>query len=105
MVRIGPHSVRRIVCYRAVDCSRYGPSVGKRLPRPCLPSLMGSILAKDDLEGATQDLEVHPEGPVADVLMVELDPPLHLFQRLSFTAIPHDLGQPGYARLYFMPKH
>ena len=49
----------------------------------------------DDHQGLEQDLDVQPQGPAADVVVIPLDPAFHLVDRFGLAATSVDLCQSG----------
>ncbi len=55
---------------------------------------VGILLFEDNKECSQEDLQVQPDGPLANVAVIVIDALLHLVERFGLAAITFDLRQP-----------
>ena len=70
-----------------------------------MAQLVSVLLRKHNVECLKNDLQIQPNRPLANVLVIEKDTLLHLVDGFSFAATTVDLCEPRNARLNLVPQH
>ena len=64
-----------------------------------------NIFRDQGKRGLDHDLDIEPQRPVVDIVEVDFNPFLHLFNGVGFAAATTDLRQAGNAGLDAMARH
>ena len=68
-------------------------------------TLVSVLLFHDDENCLEHDLQIQPDGPLANVAVIEFNSISHFLGRVCFPSASADLCKSGYARLHLVTQH